>query len=45
MTEEARQGILQWNRTEKKDPNDPHTPLAADDMEQAYALQKLVFGF
>jgi hypothetical protein len=43
--EESRQVILQWKRTEKNYPYDPHTPLTADDMEQAYALQKLGFGF
>jgi hypothetical protein len=41
MTEDSRQRILQWKRTEKKDPNDPQPPLTADYMEQAYELQDL----
>jgi hypothetical protein len=35
MTEDSRQRILQWKRTEKKDPQ---SPLTADYMEQAYEL-------
>ena len=45
MTEDSRQRILQWKRTEKKDPNDPQTPLTADDMEQAYTLQDWLLVF
>jgi hypothetical protein len=36
MTEDSRQRILQWKRTEKRDPYDPQSPLT---MEQAYELQ------
>jgi hypothetical protein len=45
MTEDSRQRILQWKRTEKKDPNDPQSPLTADYMEQAYELQDWLLVF
>jgi len=45
MTEDSRQRILQWKRTEKKDPNDPQSPLTADCMEQAYELQDWLLVF
>ena len=45
MTEDSRQKILQWKRTEKKDPNDPQSPLTADYMEQAYELQDWLLVF
>jgi hypothetical protein len=45
MTEDSRQRILQWKRTEKKYPNDPQSPLTADYMEQAYELQDWLLVF
>jgi hypothetical protein len=45
MTEDSRQRILQWKRTEIKDPNDPQCPLTADYMEQVYELQDWILVF
>jgi len=45
MTEDSRQRIFQWKRTEKKYPNDPQYPLTADCMEQAYELQDWLLVF
>jgi hypothetical protein len=44
-TEDSRQRLLQWKKTEKKDPNDPQSPLTAENMQHAHELQDWLVVF